>query len=132
MYVLDTNIVIAALNGVGAVRDRLVGIAVTEVGIPLPVIGELLYGAHRSQKQASNLARIARLRETFPVLALNAHIMERYAEIRATLHRAGLSRSDFDLLIASTAIEHDAVLVTHDQALHSDFGYSLTHEDWLA
>lgn len=132
MYVLDTNIVIAAFNGVEVVRNKLAALDVADIGIPLPVVGELLYGAHRSSKKAANLGRITQLRATFAVLPVDEAVVERYGELRADLHRNGLSRSDFDLLIVCTAFQHGAVLVTHDQALHDDFGLGLRHEDWLA
>ena len=132
MYVLGTNIVIAALNGVPAVKSKLSTLDVADIGIPLPVAGELLYGAHRSTKKAANLQRIAQLRATFTVLPVDEAVVERYGRLRADLHARGLSRSDFDLLIVCSAMQHGAVLVTHDQALHDDFRLGLQHQDWLA
>jgi hypothetical protein len=44
-YVLDTNLVIAGMNGDERVLERLRSAALDEVIIPLVVIAELLYGA---------------------------------------------------------------------------------------
>jgi tRNA(fMet)-specific endonuclease VapC len=57
-YCLDTNIVIAALNGDKRVLDRLNAIAHQDTIIPLIVIAELLYGAYRSVRRDANLARV--------------------------------------------------------------------------
>jgi predicted nucleic acid-binding protein len=52
--------------------------------------------------------------------------------MRADLASRGIAKSDFDLLIASTAIEAGATLVTHDRALHDGSIAELRVEDSLA
>ena len=51
---------------------------------------------------------------------------------RAALRARGISKSDFDLLIASTALEQNAVLVTDDRALLDGTIAGLKVENWLA
>ena len=51
------------------------------------------------------------------MLPLGLAVVRRYAAERAQLERSGRKKSDFDLMIAGTAIEHEATLVTHDAAL---------------
>ena len=58
IYVLDTNIAAAALNLHPAVTSRLAQLAPNDVGFSLIVVGELLYGARKSQRVAENLAKI--------------------------------------------------------------------------
>ena len=50
---------------------------------------------------------------------------------RAQLERSGWQKSAFDLMIACTAIEHEAALVTHDAALKEGAIGGLVVEDWL-
>ena len=57
------------------------------------------------------------LRRSAAVLNLDDRVVDLYGSIRAGLERRGSSRSDFDLLIACTALGHDAILVTADQGL---------------
>ena len=57
-YVLDANIAIAALNGVGAVRSHLVDVPSSEVGIPIVALAELTFGAYKSQRRDANLERL--------------------------------------------------------------------------
>ena len=130
-FVLDTNIVIAALSGSNEVAANLGGVPVEEVGIPLVVVAELLYGARRSRRVDANLARVEQLRATFPVLPLSDDVVDRYGRVRAALEASGLSKSDFDLLIACTALVSGAALVTHDTALKDGSIIDLVVEDWL-
>jgi predicted nucleic acid-binding protein len=58
-------------------------------------------------------------------------IVERYAAVRADVERRGRRKSDFDLVIACTAMEHGAVLVTNDAALKDGAIEGLVVEDWL-
>jgi len=131
-YVLDTNIAVAALNLHPAVLARLEAVPAAELGLPLLVIGELTYGAHRSRRVAENLARIRSLRESFPVLPVTEGVIERYAVVRSELESQGRPKADFDLVIACTALQHGAVLVTHDTALLDGAIAGLVVEDWLA
>jgi len=116
-YVLDSNIAIAALNGVEAVHSRLVGVPSSEVGIPIVALAELTFGAYKSRRRDANLQRIAALRRSITVLNLDDRVVDLYGSTRAALERRGIVKSDFDLLIACRAIGQDAVLVTNDQGL---------------
>jgi tRNA(fMet)-specific endonuclease VapC len=131
-YVLDANIAIAAMNGVAAVRDRLARIGAAEVGIPLVAIAELVFGAYRSRRREENLARVTALRQTVHVLPVTDEVVDRYGATRADLESRGIVKSDFDLVIACTALEQAAVLVSSDRALLDGSIAGLQAENWLA
>ncbi len=131
-YVLDANIAIAALNGVGGVRAHLETVPGEEVGIPMVAVAELLFGANKSKRREDNLQRIAALRQSIATLSLTDGVIERYGALRASLESRGLVKSDFDLLIACTALDLDAVLVTNDQGLLDGSIVGLRAEDWLS
>lgn len=131
-YVLDANIAIAALNGVGAVRFHLVDVPSSEVGIPIVALAELTFGAYKSQRRDANLERIAALRRSITVLNLDDSIVDLYGSTRAALERRGIVKSDFDLLILCTALAQDAVLVTNDQGLLDVEIDGLRTANWLA
>jgi tRNA(fMet)-specific endonuclease VapC len=131
-YVLDANIAIAALNGVGAVRSHLVDVPSSEVGIPIVALAELTFGAYKSQRRDANLERIAALRRSITVLNLDDGIVDLYGSTRAALERRGIVKSDFDLLILCTALAQDAVLVTNDQGLLDVEIDGLRTAKWLA
>lgn len=131
-YVLDANIAIAALNGVEGVRTHLETVPGVEVGIPMVAVAELLFGANKSKRREDNLQRIAALRHSIATLSLTDGVIERYGALRASLESRGLVKSDFDLLIACTALDLDAVLVTNDQGLLDGSIDGLRAEDWLS
>lgn len=130
-YVLDTNVVARLLDGDERALRRLSGVEPGDVGLPLLVIAELLFGAEKSMRRDQNLARVQRLTERLPVLPVNLAVVARYATVRAQVERRGHRKSDFDLIIACTALEHGAMLVTNDSALKDGHIDGLAVEDWL-
>lgn len=119
------------MNGVPAVIARLSAVPTRDVGLPTVALAELLYGAHRSRRQAENLARIEQLKGVFTVLPLDEAVADHYGEVRAALQLRGIGKSDFDLVIACTATVAEATLVTHDQGLLDSSIANLSVEDWL-
>ena len=130
-YVLDANIAIAALNDAGGVRKRLAAVPGTEVGVPLVAVAELLFGAHKSKRREENLKRVGALRRSIATLPLTDAVIDRYGATRAELESQGIVKSDFDLIIACTTVELDAVLVTNDHALLDGTIRGLRAENWL-
>ena len=131
-YVLDANIAIAALNGVEAVHSHLVDVPSSELGIPIVALAERTFGAYKSRRRDANLERIAALRRSITVLNLDDRIVDLYGSARVALERRGIVKSDFDLLIACTALGQDAILVTNDQGLLDVEIDGLRTENWLA
>lgn len=130
-YVLDTNAWIAVLNRDPRAASRIDAIPTEEVGLPLLALAELLVGARRSRRVAENLATLSELQKLFPVLGVSQALIERYASVRAVLLDRGIPKGDFDLIIACTALEHDAVLVTNDGGLKDGAIDELSVEDRL-
>ena len=52
-YLLDSNIIIDVFRGDPFVIDRVKNILI--INIPVPVLGELYYGAYKSSKTAKRL-----------------------------------------------------------------------------
>lgn len=131
-YVLDTNIVARLLSGDERVLAHLADVDPSDVGIPLLVLAELLFGAEKSARRDENRDRIRRLTENLRMLPLGLAVVRRYAVVRADVERRGRRKSDFDLMIACTALEQGATLVTHDAALLDRAIEGLAVEDWLS
>jgi tRNA(fMet)-specific endonuclease VapC len=131
-YALDTNAVVAALNGVPPVLGRLAALHATDILLPAPVVAELYFGARVSSRVRENLARVDRLVELFGLQPFDEAAVRRFAEVKAELRKVGRAKSDFDLAIASIALAHSATLVTHDGALLDGSIIGLLVEDWLA
>lgn len=130
-YVLDTNVVSRVLDGDERALGALAAVEPQDVGIPLLVLAELLFGAEKSARREENRKRVEAMTQRFPVLPMSLSLVERYAAVRAAVERLGRRKSDFDLVIACTALEHGAVLVTNDAALKDGAIEGLVVEDWL-
>lgn len=131
-YVLDANVVIAGLNGVEPVRSRLAGVAGSEVGVPIVAIAELYFGAYKSQRRAENVLKIRALTRSLTVLPVTESIADLYGSTRAALETRGQLKTDFDLIIACTALSVQATLVTNDRNLLDGNIAGLQVENWLA
>ena len=117
-YVVDTNVVARLLDNDARVAPRFATVAADSVGMPLVVLAELLFGVEKSSRREQNRARLQRF------VAVDC--------VRAELERKGRSKTDFDLVIACTALEHGATLITNDAALKDGAIGDLLVEDWLA
>ena len=66
-YLLDTNIVTALFAGEASVIEHLS--AADEVFLPVPVLGELYYGARKSARATATLARLDEFAASVTVIA---------------------------------------------------------------
>jgi tRNA(fMet)-specific endonuclease VapC len=123
---LDTSVAIRFLNGDAAVVENV--LALSEVVLPLVVVGELFFGAENSARSLQNLPRYLDFIEACMVLSLGKETTLVYAQTRLALKQEGRPIPMNDVWIAAQCIEQDWVLVTDD----TDFGYvrGLTTERW--
>jgi tRNA(fMet)-specific endonuclease VapC len=130
-YVLDTNIVARLLDADPRVALRLAALPVEDIGIPLVVLAELLLGVEKSTRREANRARLNAFTAAINVIPFDRAVAARYATVRAALERKGRPKSDFDLVVACTALEHGATLITNDAGLKDGHIDGLVVEDWL-
>ena len=132
MKILDTDHCIALLRGELDLRQVVPPdeeLAVTSISV-----GELLYGAHKSERAADNLASVDTLLSVISILDFDETAARRYGHLRAFLEKAGQRLSDLDLQIACIALAWEANLVTHNQA-HFKRLVTLAElklEDWIS
>ena len=67
------------MKGDERVLCHLVDVEPSDVGIPLLVLAELLFGVEKSIRKEQSGARINQLTETFPMLPLGLAVVRRYA-----------------------------------------------------
>ncbi|GAB4306384.1 MAG: tRNA(fMet)-specific endonuclease VapC [Oscillatoriaceae cyanobacterium] len=111
-YLLDTNIIIALFAEDILVKTNL-GQA-QEVFIPSITVGELCYGAIKSGKPQSNLARIDELVANSSILVCDAETAQQYGQVKNQLRRKGRPLPENDIWIAALALQHNLILVTRD------------------
>ena len=114
MYLLDTDTIIYALKGHRTVKKNLQFFADTPKAFSVISYGELVFGAHKSQRVQENLAKIHHIKEIFPVIDLTPAIMVTFGELKANIEAKGTCVADFDLLIGATALCMDYTIVTNN------------------
>ena len=125
-YLLDTNIVIAIFADEMIVQERRQ--SADKVYLPSPAIGELYYGARKSDRPTENLAKINQIVQQIRILPCNLGTARWYGIIKDQLRRKGRLIPDNDIWIAAIAMQHDLILVTRDA--HFDEVESLQTEYW--
>ncbi|MDM8561510.1 PIN domain-containing protein [Candidatus Parabeggiatoa sp. HSG14] len=97
-------------------------------------LGELLFGAEKSQNQTKNLKRIQILKNVVSPLLVDQEVWEVFGKIKAELQKLGKPVDDMDILIAATAKKYELVLVTGDADMDNlDFLQSILikRENWI-
>jgi tRNA(fMet)-specific endonuclease VapC len=128
-YLLDTNTVSYIIKGnIPRVRERLLQVAMSEVGISVVTEAELRFGLAR-RPEASNLKlAIEELLLRLEVLPWTSEAARHYADIRSRLQRRGIPMGNLDMMIAAQAFASNAVLVTSDRVFRRLKGLKI--EDW--
>jgi tRNA(fMet)-specific endonuclease VapC len=130
-YLLDTNIVIAALKGHEAIRDRLERIPMDSLLVSSIVLGELEFGAEKSAYAERNRQRLAELVRRLPLIGVDASAAVHFGRLRADLERQGTPIGANDLCIAAQAVCAEATLVTDNEREFRRVA-GLRVENWLA
>jgi tRNA(fMet)-specific endonuclease VapC len=112
---VDTNICIAWLKGDKRVRDAWLELDPDELGLSSVVRAELLSGARHSKQVAANLRRLDVLFGAMRSVPFDAAAAGHYGLVRAQLASQGRPIGPNDLMIAATALAHDATLVTRNE-----------------
>ena len=123
---LDTNIVIALLE-----REPLALAhfqSDLEVSISVITLGELLFGAEKSERVAENRSRAEAFADDCTVRSCDRATARRYGAIKTDLRRKGRPIPENDIWIAATAIEHGLVLVTREEHFRRIEGFGI--ETW--
>jgi tRNA(fMet)-specific endonuclease VapC len=129
MWHLDSNIVIAFLNGDQRVRDRVLRTG-DQLAVSTIVLAELRFGAKNSARAAANLRNVEEFAALVHLPAFDAPAADVYSDIRLGLKRKGRPTGALDMCIAAVAMRDGATLVTHNTADFVNID-GLLLEDWL-
>ncbi|MBF0328896.1 MAG: type II toxin-antitoxin system VapC family toxin [Nitrospirae bacterium] len=128
-YLIDTDIIIYSIKGNSLVQKRFLQNEKIPKAISVITYGELLFGAKKSKNVDKNLAIVYRIKELFPVIAIDRAIMETFSDLKARIQKSGSIIDDMDLLIASTALTMNYTLVTNNEK-HFNKIKGLKIENW--
>jgi tRNA(fMet)-specific endonuclease VapC len=111
MILLDTNVVVAFLNGDKSVLKRIRD-EIDRIALSTLAVAELDYGAKISQKAKENLEKLYQFVDIVQVIPFDIECAKTFGTIKSKLRRLGKPTGEVDALIAATAMANDAILVT--------------------
>lgn len=82
--------------------------------ISVVTLMELYYGAYKSQRVESNLAKIKTIENSLEIIPLGKESVEIFGIYKAKWEKSGTPLTDFDLILASCALAYNLVLVTNN------------------
>ncbi len=112
-YLLDTNIIIDLFIGNQETKQQI-----QQLEIPIVsaiTIGELFYGAEKSQQKPKHIKQVNEFVEICVILDINIATTRIYGTIKNALKLKGRPIPENDLWIAATCIQHGLILVTKDK-----------------
>ena len=128
MILLDTNVVIAYLNGNKRISERI-HTEIDRIGLSTLVAAELDYGAKASQNAKKNLEKLYKFLDIVQVIPFDLECAKSFGTIKSKLRSIGKPTGEVDALIAATAMVHKAVLVTANKKHYENIG-GLKVEVW--
>lgn len=115
-YLLDTNICIyIAKHRPPAVRQRFSQHSANELVMSVITLGELRFGAEKSQSPEQALNAIQQLSKSLHIAELPEQAGQHYGQIRAELQRRGTPIGNNDLWLAAHARAQGWILVTNNE-----------------
>ena len=129
-YYLDTNVCIFFLRGTHPVLLRMVlSHSPSVLKIPAIVAAELVHVAEKSASPAKNLEQVKKFLMPFEIASFDILAAFAYGKIRSTLEKRGEVIGPNDLIIASTVLSQNGILVTNNTKEFARVE-NLALEDW--
>ena len=111
-FILDTDHCIEVLRGRLDIDQHIS--PGTQLYVTAITVGELVFGACKSNRPEYHLAQVRRLLESVIVLPYDRESGHRYGHLKDTLRRAGQPLAEPDLQIASIALSRALPFATHN------------------
>ncbi len=131
IYLLDTNVCIAAMRGRAKVVEKLVACSPEDCAVSMVSVFELFAGVLRCADPEGEGRKISAFLEPLHLLPFDWDSAMKTAEIRFQLEKAGCGIGPYDLQLSGQARSLDLTLITHNTR---EFGRvkDLRIEDWEA
>lgn len=130
-YLLDTNICIyIAKHNPPEVRKKFGLLTSDQIAMSVITLGELRFGAEKSQSRERALDVIAGLESSMQIAHLTPKVGAHYGQIRADLQQRGQMIGNNDLWLAAHALAEGWTLVTNNEREFLRVG-ELKVENWV-
>ena len=131
MRILDSNVLIDVLRGDSGVQRALRSHEPSALAVPAVVRSELVLGANLAADGHAERFAVETILRPLRLLAFDERCANAYAVLHATLQKRGSLIGVADIMVAATAIAHDATVVTANVRAFSRVPF-LRIEDWRA
>jgi len=128
-YLIDTNICIHFFKGKFALQNKFEEVGIHNCAISEITFAELIFGAENSKDPQKNLSIVEQFVDQLTILPIFDAIPF-YAKEKARLRKTGRMISDFDLLIGSTAVANNLIMVT-ENVKEFDRIRGIVLENWI-
>ena len=128
-YLLDTNICIHLFRGEYDLDQKFLEIGLLNCAISEITLAELMFGAENSKSPSKNKKIIQQFTDQVKVIPIY-NAIPIYAAEKVRLRSIGKMISDFDLLIGSTAIANNFIMVTENLKEFNRIK-GITIENWV-
>lgn len=127
-YLLDTNICIYFIKGQFELDKKIKEVGEQNCFISEMTVAELKYGVENSKKPEELRTIVEAFIPKFFIIPIYSSL-DNYAKEKAKLRRQGLMIDDFDILIGTSAITNEMIMVTNN-VNHLSRLDNITIEDW--
>lgn len=130
-YFLDTNICIYFLKGTYKnILYKVFSLHPSDIKISAIVKAELFYGVEKSLKRDESMANLINFLLPFDIIPFDDNCSTYYGKIRAELEKLGTPIGPNDLMIGSTVLAQNGILVTNNVKEFSRIP-NLSIENWI-
>ena len=127
-YLLDTNICIFFIKGQYELNKKIAEVGEQNCFISEITVAELKYGVENSKTIETMRIVVEAFIPKFAVIPIY-NSLDIYAKEKVKLRKQGLLIDDFDILIGSTAVTNEMIMVTNNVA-HLSRLDNIVIEDW--
>lgn len=127
-YLLDTNICIFFIKGQFELDKKFNSIGINNCFISEITIAELKYGIENSKTPEKMRPIVDAFISKFAIIPI-FNSLELYAKEKSRLRKSGELIDDFDILIGTSAIVNNMIMVTNN-VNHIERLSNITIEDW--
>lgn len=110
---LDSSVIVRHFRNAATVSDKLS--AYEELYVPHTALGELHFGAFKSERPQENIAKIEQFLIAADVLGIDNETTQQYGKIAAQLAQTGTPIPQNDIWIAAVAIQCGLPVATTDE-----------------
>lgn len=114
-YLIETDWAVYYLSGHQKIVDKIKAYQPARLAISIITLAELQAGVYYSSDPDRARQGLDDFLSVVRVLPLTERICEYYGKEYARLRRAGQLISEFDLLIATTCLRHNLILLTNNE-----------------